>query len=324
MTESQHAPLPTLGTGDATQPGSSAGGGRAQGGQAEVPPQNPEQREREPPQWETDKTLEKYWEARKTFFTHEEREEAWKETFKNLEAYNDKLVERWNMEIDNLLVFAGLFSAILTACNVQSYQLLTPPPPDPLLTINHTAPAFVNHDPTPSPPPRYAVWLNAFWFSSLIFSLSAASIGIMAKEWLNEYNAGLTGTPREIARLRQLRMDSLQRWRVKEIIAMLPVLLQIASALFFAGLLVLLWQLDRTVAIVGSVLVGMLVIFSLTTIILPSVTTHCSYIIPPSRALFVPTRSLPVFVIKLRYQLSSSIVRHYIYSVPLRSSQQEE
>ncbi|RPD67942.1 hypothetical protein L226DRAFT_427922, partial [Lentinus tigrinus ALCF2SS1-7] len=70
-------------------------------------------------------------------------------------------------------------------------------------------------------------------------------------------------------------------------VAMLPVLLQIASALFFAGLLVLLWQLDRTVAIVESVFVGMLVIFSLTTIILPSMTTHCSYISPPSRALFV-------------------------------------
>ncbi|RPD77329.1 hypothetical protein L226DRAFT_544728 [Lentinus tigrinus ALCF2SS1-7] len=156
---------------------------------------------------------------------------AWKETSKNLEAYSDKLVERWNKEIDTLLVFAGLFSAILTAfnVNVQSYQLLTPPPPDPVLTalerisaqlssssinppsVNSTAPAFVNHDPTPPPPPRYAVWLNALWFSSLIFSLSASSIAIMVKQWLNEYNAGLTGTPREIARLRQLRMDSLKR-----------------------------------------------------------------------------------------------------------------
>ncbi|RPD63451.1 hypothetical protein L227DRAFT_390204 [Lentinus tigrinus ALCF2SS1-6] len=342
MIEPQHAPPPTLGTGDGLQPGSPAGGGIAQGGQPEVPSQNPEQRKREPPEWETAETLEEYWEARKTFFTHEEHAEAWKKTSKNLEAYSDKLVERWNTEIDTLLVFAGLFSAILTAFNVQSYQLLTPPPPDPVLialerisaqlssfsinppSVNSTAPAFVNHDPTPPPPPRYAVWLNALWFSSLIYSLSAASIGIMVKQWLNEYNAGLTGTPREIARLRQLRMDSLKRWRVKEIVAMLPVLLQIASAHFFAGLLVLLWQLDRTVAIIGSVLVGVLVIFSLTTIILPSVTTHCSYISPSSRALFVLTRSLPIFVIKLRYQLSSWIVRHYIYSLPLRSSQQEE
>ncbi|RPD63442.1 hypothetical protein L227DRAFT_651080 [Lentinus tigrinus ALCF2SS1-6] len=349
MFEYQHAPPPPFGTGDEPQPGSSAGRGIAPGGQSEVPLQHSAQRSRTPSGWETANTIEQYWETRKTFFTHEEHAEAWKETSKNLEAYSDKLVERWNKEIDTLLVFAGLFSAILTAFNVQSYQLLTPPPPDPVLTalerisaqlssfsinppsVNSTAPAFVNHDPTPAPPPRYAVWLNALWFSSLIFSLSAASIGIMVKQWLNEYNAGLTGTPREIARLRQLRMDSLKRWRVKEIIAMLPVLLQIASALFFAGLLVLLWQLDRTVAIVGSVLIGLLVIFSLATIILPSVTTHCSYISPPSRALFVLTRPLRAvitsvrrFTIGLRHQISSWTIGHFNYGLPLFSSEKEK
>ena len=126
---------------------------------------------------------------------------------------------------------------MLTAFNVQSYQLLTPPPAtDPVIvalervsaqlssfsvnppSVNSTNPAFVYHDPTPLPSPRYAVWLNALWFASLIFSLSAASVGIMAKQWLNEYSSGLSGTSRQIARLRQLRLNSLQRWRVQEIV----------------------------------------------------------------------------------------------------------
>ena len=95
----------------------------------------------------------------------------------------------------------GLFSAVLTAFNVQSYQLLTPPPAtDPVIialekisaqlssfsvnppSINSTHPAFVFQDPAPLPAPRYAVWLNALWFASLICSLSAASIGIMVKQ----------------------------------------------------------------------------------------------------------------------------------------------
>ena len=90
-------------------------------------------------------------------------------------------------------VQGGLFSAVLTAFNVQSYQLLTPPPAtDPVIvalervsaqlssfslnppSVNATHPAFVYHDPTPLPAPRYAVWLNTLWFASLIFSLSAA------------------------------------------------------------------------------------------------------------------------------------------------------
>ncbi|RPD63459.1 hypothetical protein L227DRAFT_467865, partial [Lentinus tigrinus ALCF2SS1-6] len=237
-------------------------------------------------------------------FTEEERAKAWDETANIVKKYSDEMVDRWNKEIDTLLVFAGLFSAILTAFNVQSYQLLMPAPPvDPVIvalekisaqlssfsvnppSVNSTQPAFVRPDPTPSFPPLWAVWLNALWFSSLIFSLSAASVGIMVKQWLNEYNSGLSGTSRQIARLRQLRLNSLQRWHVKEIVAVLPVLLQIASALFFAGLLILLWQLNRTVAIVASVLVGVLAFFSISTIVLPSFATHCSYLSPPSRAL---------------------------------------
>ena len=180
-------------------------------------------------------------------------------------------------------VQGGLFSAVLTAFNVQSYQLLTPPPTtDPVIialerisaqlssfsvnppSINSTHPAFV-YDPTPLPAPPYAVWLNALWFASLICSLSAAFIGIIVKQWLNEYSSGLSGKSRQITRLRQLRLNGLRRWRVKEIVAVLPVLLQVASALLFAGLLVLLWQLNQVVAIVATVLVGLLVVFSLST-----------------------------------------------------------
>ncbi|KAI0763499.1 hypothetical protein BD413DRAFT_457378, partial [Trametes elegans] len=39
---------------------------------------------------------------------------------------HDELMERWKSELDTLLVYAGLFSAILTAFNVESYRLLTP------------------------------------------------------------------------------------------------------------------------------------------------------------------------------------------------------
>ena len=111
----------------------------------------------------------------------------------------------------------------------------------------------------------------------------------MAKQWLNEYSTGLSGNSRQIARLRQLRLNGLRRWHVKEIVAVLPVLLQVASALFFAGLLVLLWQLNRVVAIVATALVGLLFIFSLSTIILPSIAPGCAYLSPPSRALYAFT-----------------------------------
>ncbi|KAI0702785.1 hypothetical protein C8T65DRAFT_611898, partial [Cerioporus squamosus] len=76
--------------------------------------------------------FEKYWNSRKTFFTPEQREQAWDATAHAVKKYSDEMVDRWNKEIDTLL--AGLFSAILTAFNVQSYQLLTPPAPDPVVS----------------------------------------------------------------------------------------------------------------------------------------------------------------------------------------------
>ena len=92
----------------------------------------------------------------------------------------------------------------------------------------------------------------------------------MVKQWLSEYNTGLTGASREIARLRQHRLNNLAKWHVAEIVAFLPILLQLALLLFFAGLLVLLWNLHPAVATVASVLIGILGAFTGVTIVLPS------------------------------------------------------
>ena len=134
----------------------------------------------------------------------------------------------------------------------------------------------------------------------------------MVKQWLNEYSSGLSGKSRQIARLRQLRLNGLRRWHVKEIVAVLPVLLQVASALFFAGLLVLLWQLNLTVAITATCLISAVIVFSVSTIILPSFTAHCSYLSPPSRALYKLTRPLKNLVNLWRAQLSDQMAKYYV------------
>ena len=100
--------------------------------------------------------------------------------------------------------------------------------------------------------PLSAVWLNTLWFSSLVCSLSSASIALLVKQWLQEARDGLSGTSRECARLRQHRLNGLVKWRIDIIVAALPILLQIALGTFFAGMLILLWTLNTTVAAVTS------------------------------------------------------------------------
>lgn len=262
---------------------------------------------------------------RKDLYRPEETEKAWSDAANVVKVYSDDMIKRWNAEIDTYLVYvrvlicesqrvrhgltrdeqAGLFSAILTAFNVQSYVLLQPTPQDPTLLalqqisaqlssfstnppfINSTQPAFQQTDTAPPPVPRAAVWLNALWFSSLILSLSSASVGIMVKQWINEYQGGISsGHSRKTAQLRQYRLNGLIAWRVRDIVMVIPVLLQLALALFLAGMLVLLWTLDPTVATVSSVLVGILGTFVLVTMFLPLFKAGCCYLSPQTLALY--------------------------------------
>ncbi|KAI0653557.1 hypothetical protein C8Q70DRAFT_1059179 [Cubamyces menziesii] len=240
-------------------------------------------------------------------FTKDERREALVNAATITKGSSDAFIERWIKEIDTYLVYAGLFSAILTAFNVESYQLLQPAPPDPAPailqqislqlgslsyippSINSTYQVFNSSDAgatLSSVVPTWAVWLNALWFSGLVLSLSAASVGILVKQWLNEFQSGLSGDSEHIARLRQYRLNNLKRCHVGSIVNTIPVLLQGALALFLAGLLVLLWNLHRAVAAITSIFVLAIAVFIVSTTIAPLVTSRCAYLSPQSLVLY--------------------------------------
>ncbi|KAI0359437.1 hypothetical protein OH77DRAFT_1372992, partial [Trametes cingulata] len=185
-------------------------------------------------------------------------EEAYSQAAEIVKAYANEMIERWNLEIDTYLVYAGLFSAIVTAFNVQSYLALQQQP-DPDLAalqqislqlsslsvhfpfINSTHPAFGSSDsanagPAPGPPADTAtVAVNTLWFSSLVLSLSSASVGIMVKQWLNQFKSGLPsektipergathkGETPESPRLRQDRLNNLEKWHVEAVVLAVP------------------------------------------------------------------------------------------------------
>ncbi|KAI1787537.1 hypothetical protein LXA43DRAFT_1098170 [Ganoderma leucocontextum] len=209
-----------------------------------------------PPHWENwslpDPKVVK--EQLKNEFTEEERTKAWDNAATAVKTYHDELIEQWQKAMDSVLVYAGLFSAVLTAFNVQSYQLLQPDPTDPMVaTLQQISaqlnsfsinPSFINStQPARSPDqlqlpfraPVSAVWINTLWFASLVCSLASASIALIVKQWLYEMSKGLSGTSRETARLRQYRLNSLIKWRVGAIVLIPSLLLQVALFLFLSG-----------------------------------------------------------------------------------------
>ncbi|PCH39612.1 hypothetical protein WOLCODRAFT_129435, partial [Wolfiporia cocos MD-104 SS10] len=127
-------------------------------------------------------------------------------------AWNNEkdTVKRRKDEIDNMLVFAALFSAVLTSFIIDSYQSLKPQVPNESTLIlrqisvqlssfisssgfnNSTSPSFpqlYNVETTePATSPTYTtVLVNALWFFALVCSLISTSLGIAIRQWLNHH-----------------------------------------------------------------------------------------------------------------------------------------
>ena len=225
-----------------------------------------------------------------------------------MKEHDEAKIQGWKEEIDTHLVFlgpftfkpplvalieghqAGLFSAILTAFNVEAYQMLLPqdsgsdsPSTDDLLRLLIATLAQSNGNTTlatlaanssgsgsssgngNNSTGPYAVAINALWFCSLICSLAAASISILVKQWLNQYASGMASVSPEIARVRQFRYDSLKKWRVEDLMMLLPILLQGAVVLLLLGLILFLSQLKyNAVTYAAAALIVVLLFFLLT------------------------------------------------------------
>ncbi|OJT04365.1 hypothetical protein TRAPUB_4925, partial [Trametes pubescens] len=109
-------------------------------------------------------------------------------------------------------------------------------------------------------------------------------------------------------------LNNLEKWRVGDFIVLIPVLLLISLALFFAGLLVLLWNLHPTVALVASVLVCAVSAFTTVINSMLLLKDGCAYCAPQALAVYclwshVLYPFLAVFVsflIMIPYGLSTS------------------
>lgn len=121
------------------------------------------------------------------------------------------------------------------------------------------------------------VLVNIFWFASLIISLVSASFGMLVKQWLREYLAVNNPSPRARVRILHDRRPELSSWRVFEIASMLPLLLQLALALFFVGLCIFTSSLGVSISWTTAVLVCGWALCFITASALPAFFPRCPY-----------------------------------------------
>jgi hypothetical protein len=157
--------------------------------------------------------------------------------------------------------------------------------------INNTA----NGTHTPYPrasfsAPTYAVSINCLFFASLSASIVAALASVVSLQWVAEYDAAVSrsgSSPEDRVKRRQFRYSGMEKWKMREIIAALPILLYFSLVLFFIGLAQWMWSVHATIG--GVVLGGMLlgVLFYAVTTILSVVFPSSPYRAPIVRWIYI-------------------------------------
>ena len=143
-------------------------------------------------------------------------------------------------------------------------------------------------------PPPYAIAVNALFFASLGIVLVAAFLCMLVKGWIRELDRKLLGIPdlEKRAVIKELREQGLARWRLPEMITILPSLIHISLVLFFIGLALYLLQVHPLPAFLSIAIFGLGVLVYFLSIVISAVDDFAPFRSMYSRALGVLYRRL--------------------------------
>src|SRR6266851_5296977 len=99
-------------------------------------------------------------------------------------------------------------------------------------------------------PPRYAVWVNSLWILSLVISLSCAMLATLLQQWSRRYlrvTRPERCEPHKRARARAFFAIGVEDFHVDWAVDALPAMVHLSLFIFFAGLLVYLFNIHHTV-----------------------------------------------------------------------------
>ncbi|KAI0292524.1 hypothetical protein BC826DRAFT_433338 [Russula brevipes] len=170
------------------------------------------------------------------------------------EDEDNKMVDQWQKDADGIIIFSGLFSAVLAALVVLSIQDLKQDTSAFYLQKIYELQADpnVSRSFTPEKPPTFspsqsAIWVNVLWFLSLVMSLTCAMFATTLQQWARRYlriTQPARTSPHKRARMRAFFANGVDRFRVSWAAEALPALLHLSLFLFFAGLLIYLFDIN--------------------------------------------------------------------------------
>ncbi|KAH8984566.1 hypothetical protein EDB86DRAFT_143572 [Lactarius hatsudake] len=194
----------------------------------------------------------------------------WSLQLKEASSHDAARIQSLKDDMDGVLIFAGLFSAALTSFLVDKIHNLQPDPNQQMVfyqqqnvallaQISQQVSALAPQVSISSAPlPTYAfglnpsdVRVNAFWFMSLVFSLSAALLATLVQQWVRDYMHVFQrySNPLKSARLRQYLYEGAEGWYMPVVAESVPGLVHVSLFLFFLGLGDSLLNVNTTVGV---------------------------------------------------------------------------
>ncbi|KAJ7640183.1 hypothetical protein B0H17DRAFT_1216669 [Mycena rosella] len=192
----------------------------------------------------------------------------WAVYISEAEKYDKALVESWKSDMEGLLIFAGLFSASLTAFIIESYKSLSQDQGEITIALlaqisrqldaRANAPAADIGALTSFSPTASSLACNVFWFLSLGFSLTCALLATLVEQWARDFIQKTEMHPSPIIRARifSYLYFGLQRFGMHAMVAFLPLLLHASLFLFFAGLVAFLQPINTLLMLIAALLLG--------------------------------------------------------------------
>ncbi|KAI0251729.1 hypothetical protein BJV78DRAFT_405002 [Lactifluus subvellereus] len=205
----------------------------------------------------------------------ESSSKLWSVYLTESERHDKALAESWKSDMDGLLIFAGLFSAVVTAFLVGSLQQMTQS----------------NQAPGSTPTPINLSSLSrasALWCSSLLSSLLSALCATLVQQWARQYTQALgrRTAAYQRARVRAFLLQGIERSGAKALVEGAPALLHLAMFLFMAGLIDFTGLASRTISLLSLGVLISTAVFYLALSCFPLHNLQSPYRTPLSSALW--------------------------------------
>jgi hypothetical protein len=226
-----------------------------------------------------------------------------------MEIIDREREKEWMEQMDTILIFvcltslwcqpgligcqAALFAGFLSSFLIELLGRLEPDPIDIMQDVliyqtqmmrNSSLGPYVAPD---FSPPEHIVVVNALFYASLGAVLLAAFIAMLIKSWVREFDRGLRAMslPEQRAKTREFRYLGIERWKLPEMVGILPLLIHISLLLFSIGLILFLFYISKPSFGVTTVVFGIGILYYATTVSISVLVTSSPFHSPLSRTL---------------------------------------